>query len=499
MTQCWAEAIFDVEWERWTLAGLDPDTAQYAAARGVAELAVLTQHTIPDWLDQLAHHPVDGEWMALVSTAAALMVKEGDPRAALDAATGRNRYGAAVLPMPGTLAFSACSGNEIGEAGLAAAEDLRFRLMYAAVQGRLAAEQIIITQEQQTLLAALLGLKAGAEDGVVLALSGTAALGWAARHLCQGDGEWLYLVVGPEESGREVMTAVQAGPQVRVQGIALRDGTTLQARPADAVAAEIALLVAQAQEAGLGVVVQVVEGSKTGLVAPGIEQVHQLKARFPALKLVVDCCQMRLGTPLALYGQMGAVVVATGSKFLGGPSFSGVAVLPGGGKQAMAPVGTLLRWQAALAECSGLPGLTPQECVGALQAFVMVVVNQCQRYDGLEPLANTVPGHVVTVKVLDQQGACWPVERLKTLVQWMERDAGELATQSQKPLAARRCLVGQPLALGADQAGLRLAINAPRLVQLVKDAKGFSQLNAHMADVVAKLNWLRLVLGDSVQ
>ena len=494
MTTCWAEAIFDAEWERWAAAGLDPDTAQHAAAHGATALAALTNHDIPQWLEQLAKSAVDGQWAALVPPTAALMIADNDPRAALDKATGRNRYGAAVLPVAGSAAFFACSGNEVGETGLAAADELRQRLMQAAIQGNLATEQAIVTKEKQKALAALMGLNPGPQDGLVLTLSGTAALAAAAKHWCQGDGQWLYLVVGPEESGREVVKAVQVGPQVRVQGIPLRDSVGLAARPVDDIAAEIAQLVQQAQEAGQSVVLQVVEGSKTGLVAPGIDHVRALMARFPALKVVVDCCQMRMGTPLALYGEMGVALVATGSKFLGGPSFSGMAYLPGGIPQDVAPVGILLRWQAALAEGCGLSQLTPQECVGGLQAFAMVVTNFCQRYDGLDVLPCVGLGNVMTFKVLDHLGHCWPVERLRVLVQWLERD---VLPGDARP--ARRCLVGQPLSLGDDQAALRLAINAPRLVQLVKNPKGFSQLNSDLDDLFAKLDCLRLVLGDGVQ
>ena len=62
-------------------------------------------------------------------------------------------------------------------------------------------------------------------------------------------------------------------------------------------------------------------GTKTGLVAP---------VEAPAgVDVIVDACQLRLPAhKVREYLKMGWPVVITGSKFLGGPAFSGAVLVP---------------------------------------------------------------------------------------------------------------------------------------------------------------------------
>lgn len=76
--------------------------------------------------------------------------------------------------------------------------------------------------------------------------------------------------------------------------------------------------------------IHVVHGSKTGLVLPSIAHIDALRRRFGSkISFVVDACQARISRQMvAAYLSRGCAVFLTGSKFIGGPPFSGFALLP---------------------------------------------------------------------------------------------------------------------------------------------------------------------------
>src|SRR5947207_2779490 len=81
---------------------------------------------------------------------------------------------------------------------------------------------------------------------------------------------------------------------------------------------------------GGNVLLQVMDGSKLGWRLPSDQCVLDLQARWPGrVQVVVDACQMRLSrTRLAAYLERGYLVLVTGSKFFGGPAFSGAMLVP---------------------------------------------------------------------------------------------------------------------------------------------------------------------------
>jgi hypothetical protein len=88
--------------------------------------------------------------------------------------------------------------------------------------------------------------------------------------------------------------------------------------------------IVEAGSAGRHVLVHVVHGSKTGLILPSLGDIDRLVAKNgDSVTLVVDACQARITSPaIADYLQRGAIVFVTGSKFMGGPPFSGFALVP---------------------------------------------------------------------------------------------------------------------------------------------------------------------------
>jgi hypothetical protein len=101
-------------------------------------------------------------------------------------------------------------------------------------------------------------------------------------------------------------------------------------RPSAEIAARMDEAIAGATAAGRHVLVHVVHGSKTGLILPSLGDFDALAARHgPAASFVVDACQARITSPaIAGYLARGAIVFVTGSKFMGGPPFSGFAFVP---------------------------------------------------------------------------------------------------------------------------------------------------------------------------
>ena len=81
---------------------------------------------------------------------------------------------------------------------------------------------------------------------------------------------------------------------------------------------------------GERVLLHAVDVSKTGLLAPRLALLHELRRTHGSkFDLVIDACQTRLSpASIARYVALDAVVLITGSKFFTGPPFSGAALIP---------------------------------------------------------------------------------------------------------------------------------------------------------------------------
>jgi hypothetical protein len=98
---------------------------------------------------------------------------------------------------------------------------------------------------------------------------------------------------------------------------------------------------------GRRALVHIVHGSKTGLILPELREIDRLLAEHgDQVSLVVDACQARITSEaLHAYLDRGAIVFLTGSKFMGGPPFSGFALVP---PQAAARAGPLPKGLASV-------------------------------------------------------------------------------------------------------------------------------------------------------
>ncbi|HLL31564.1 MAG TPA: hypothetical protein VK403_11255, partial [Allosphingosinicella sp.] len=103
-----------------------------------------------------------------------------------------------------------------------------------------------------------------------------------------------------------------------------------RARPSAEIAAKMDSAIRWARTQGRHVLVHVVHGSKTGLILPDLADLDRLRhIHGDSVTFVVDACQARItSSAIADYLARDAIVFVTGSKFMGGPPFSGFALVP---------------------------------------------------------------------------------------------------------------------------------------------------------------------------
>ncbi|HEX8308991.1 MAG TPA: hypothetical protein VF645_11310 [Allosphingosinicella sp.] len=280
------------------------------------------------------------------SPATALMTTGGDARIVLRPETGLNRYHSAPRPSP-VLAYASSTANDISAAAFGHVE-----AVLAGIGPSLTGQAY--SEGLEALRGRIRRAYSLADDvDIVFAPSGTdleyVALACAAGRARGGTHN---ILLGADEVGsgcihsafgryfaRETALEVATVPGDPVPGLGethvemidvpVRDGDG-RARPSAEVAARMDEAIAEARASGRHVLVHVVHGSKTGLILPSLADMDRLVAKNgDSVTFVVDACQARITSPaIADYLMRGAIVFVTGSKFMGGPPFSGFALVP---------------------------------------------------------------------------------------------------------------------------------------------------------------------------
>jgi hypothetical protein len=222
---------------------------------------------------------------------------------------------------------------------------------------------------------------------------------------------------------------------------------------------------AAAAAAGNNVIVYLTHSSKTGLIAPVCPP--------DGADVIVDACQARIAPETVVaYLRRGWPVVVTGSKFFGGPAFSGAilfprarprqplpAVLPAGTR-----LGTALRWIATLPTIDAFEPVA--DSIAAILSDRIAVIEQgfvsnpaLVPVGGLQP-RNSGWANLPSIFVFGMRD---PIDRQRLL-----------STAKLRPfyewLARRGVLLGQPVSLGRF-GGLRIAIGARDLLDGQGDTK----------------------------
>jgi hypothetical protein len=404
----------------------------------------------------------------------ASLLSGGDSRLRVDAGTGVNKYLCPPRPAPDVLCVSSCTASPITRQGFRRCAD-SWRSLAACPSER----QRTLDQYTRDIGTRLLAcFQAGGLAEAILCPSGTDALLTATMllHLERPGRPMTAILPQASETGTGVPRAATLrrfddpvpsdAPLVdcAVDAIAipLREGNGLP-RPDD----EVADAYATAADGSTGrPIVFLTHGTKTGLIAP---------VRLPrGAEIIVDACQARVEPALiARWLRQGWPVAVTGSKFFGGPAFSGALLFP---SERLATIrrasprpcravlrgnagntGMLLRWIAALETMEAFAALGDQ-VAPRLRDRAAAIERGIASLDGLVPIQGMVGGgggwsgvpSIFTVAVRDPAN---PRRRLT---------AAEL-----RPLHARLArdgvLLGQPVELGAF-GGLRIAIGARDLL-----------------------------------
>ena len=371
----------------------------------------------------------------------ACLVSGGDERLDCDPVTGLNMYGHGPSPRPLDLAFGSSTASTISTPAFAAVSVYHAKLlgdMETYSSADIYAREIA---KVRTELLHLLGLDGGSKQvDAVMATSGTDLHLFIAALLAREDDRSLMTItlMGNETgsgvmaaaAGRHFMSRVSSdrpvakgeelspGQATRNTAVAVRnaDGTL---RSDDEVESELRGLIELARAAGLRCLLVVTDVSKTSLLAPSLDTVFRLKARFGAmLDIMIDACQFRVSTAtIRAYLAHDFLVALTGSKFLAGPIFSGALLCPprlsARLKQRPLPValadycaqadwpegwvardglphranfGLLLRWKAALFELERFLNVPEEKTTAVLSAFAKAVQARLERDDAFEQL-----------------------------------------------------------------------------------------------------------------
>jgi hypothetical protein len=278
-----------------------------------------------------------------------LLVEGGDPRLAIEAASGANAYGCRPHPTPRTLAFSSSTATSISERAYRRAESAREELIERSVE--LGVFEAFDRQVERMRNSLRMCLELDRAD-IVFSPSGTDTQLHAlffARQLLGGPLTSIVVASDQTGSGTVFTSRGQNFTNRTAQGKSVAKGTPIAGlaegvvslgismfapdgaiRSASEIDAAVIEAAAGQIRQGRKIVLQTMDSSKLGWRAPSDGCLRYLGARWPSdVQIVIDACQMRIGRPrIREYLNRGYIVLVTGSKFFTGPAFSGASLFP---------------------------------------------------------------------------------------------------------------------------------------------------------------------------
>ncbi|WP_262048315.1 hypothetical protein [Bradyrhizobium sp. Bra78] len=484
-----------------------------------------------------------------------LLASGGDPRLALDPKERVNAYGCAPSPEPELWNFASSTASTISQMAYDRAALAREELMHKCLFDEV---EVAFDARCEDMRDELRGhLQLSPRIDVVFSPSGTDS---QLHALCVARAVLgappVTIVVGADQTGSgtthtarghhfSTMTASGiavrkdgavtglAGDSIAVPLIDMAAGVAMRQDADDAVLRAIETSLAQ----GRGVLLQIMDCSKLGWRAPTTACLDEIARRWPGkVQVVVDACQARLGRRrLRSYLDRGYMVLITGSKFFGGPAFSGALLVPKGRSRSLDRMGAIapglfdyagrsdwptawtalrsrferrpnfgqwLRWEAALAEIGSYYAVPEAFRAKALFEIAAGVDSMI----ALSPSLRPVPAAVENTGADDEefaQATIFPFTLLRggkpvsiaetgavhrALARDMSEEIGGSASDRQ--VAAQRCLIGQPVRLerqdDAPQAALRLCVGARLVTEAWSPDPAQAQRNVqHVLDRIA--------------
>lgn len=471
-------------------------------------------------------------------------------------ADGLNRYGCGPLPRH-AIPFGSCTCSSPSTRAISHAESALSRLRLA---NDVSNEADRIADHHRERLIQLLELPESVD--VAFSPSGTdAELLALALVMMRYEKPVTNLVVGPSEvgSGTPLAAAAKHYDTVTPSGRHVTKGTPLCDRIVQDVAvnhidirddrgdlldaglvdAAVVDAVSEAVAAGRQVLLHVVAHSKTGVHAPSLRCVSQICRHLGHdVSVVVDAAQGRIGTRrLGQWLNAGHQVIFTGSKFYGGPPFSGALLVP----PALRPVtqsiqaspilkewttalgdylmpadlpsswtgmrtflpgwvnhGSLLRWAGAIAEIEAYHAVPETIRADIFQAFRQAVPKLLGDFESIELLpgfrVNDDDDDTTSPEPLDTVATVFPFRvrgrehrltgpGLKQLHRRLNDSSQWRSTPSFWDNDRSAFHLGQPVTFRDGSAALRVALGGELVVRLATDETLGRSLDA-------RLDWL---------
>jgi hypothetical protein len=320
-----------------------------------------------------------------------LLATGGDSRIWPDPVTRRNRYGTKTEPAPGEIAFASTTANPVSEESYAAAQRALDRQT-----GRHATARLEYEEWFDGIRARILDFFESPGSEAILAASGTdAEILAVAVASALSERPLTNILTGPEEAsrgmalaaaGRHFSNATPSGAQVTpasaIEGISAAPVEAMFApvrhgapRDSQSIDSDVERAVERALGRGRNVLAHVLDTSRTGLSGLTREMARSLMGRAQGrVRIVVDASQLRCSlAQIKRDLDDGFMVIVTGSKFAGGPPFSGALLLPAETAAQLAAAAPLGRGLAAYSAALDWPAplrsrlaeaMTPQMNVG---------------------------------------------------------------------------------------------------------------------------------------
>jgi hypothetical protein len=300
---------------------------------------------------------------------------------------------------------------------------------------------------------------------------------------------------------------------------------------------------------GTKILLQIMDSSKLGWRTPSDRCLDEISARWPdQVQIVVDACQMRLGRPrLKKYLDRGYLVLVTGSKFFTGPPFSGALLVPAALSKTLGAVtdiasglleytsrsdwpmnwpnlrsrfpvranfGQWLRWEAALEEIRAYHDVPDEFRSSALATFgegvEQIIASSLslrllppqQRPDACGIDDEELAQRTIFPFVITRDDRILSLDDCRKIYRALARDAEDCvsanASVRDEEIAAKICLVGQPVALGRREhpiAALRICAGARLVTETWSSDENTARDNlqhelGRVGTIVAKIEWL---------
>ena len=501
---------------------------------------------------------------------AELMALGGDARITLDEQSGLNAYGCAPKPMP-AISYASSTASTVSSGAFAQARAFHFQLQQDSRCRSVADVYADAMEDARRRLRGLYGLDETTD--IAFGPSGT-DLEYLALAIALQHGKTVRnIVVEVDEVGSGCLNAQNGrffAPQTALglaattgdpipgfdPGRIVIDTVTIRNSDGSLRATEerdqaLATTLEESLAAGERPLLHTVHRSKTGLVAPSVESLEQLTARFGgSVDIIVDACQGRISPDMVrTYLNLGATVFVTGSKFIGGPPFSAFALvpaamgepmregstapeglgaffargeMPAGWRsmdQALPPItnfGLLLRLECGLFELSRLLAYAEEKVTRTIEAFAKAVrelpadapiqllsESHDESEQGLHPLDRTMLYTFRIAAPNPVSGKPLDIDEAKSVYTMLYKDMSDhFSDPHEKMIAAEACHVGQPVRCrrssdGAWEPTLRLSLSAPHITQVagLDEAALFRRFRTDMDWISSKIRLVLLLLG----